>query len=130
MAKPLIFIGSSRSDLSRMPEAVKETFGFALYTAQQGGRAGEVKQLTGFGGGVMQISEDDDGNTYRAVYTVHFADVVYVLHCFQKKSKQGRKTPSEEINVIEARLKRVKELEDEKAKARKAAARSAPKNEK
>ena len=49
--------------------------------------------------------EDDDGNTYRAVYTVKFADVVYVLHAFQKKSKRGSKTPAKEIGKIAARLK-------------------------
>jgi phage-related protein len=53
--------------------------------------------------------EDHDGNTYRAVYTVRFADVVYVLHAFQKKSKRGIKTPQRELDLIKARLKRAEE---------------------
>jgi phage-related protein len=57
------------------------------------------------GAGVLEVVDDDDGNTYRAVYTVKFAGVVYVLHAFQKKSKRGSKTPAEEIKKVKARLK-------------------------
>jgi phage-related protein len=50
-----------------------------------------------------------DGDTYRAVYTVRFARVVYVLHTFQKKSKRGVATPKAELDLIELRLKRARE---------------------
>lgn len=53
--------------------------------------------------------EDFDGDTYRAVYTTKFADVVYVLHSFQKKSKQGIATPKQDMDLIDVRLKRAKE---------------------
>ena len=49
--------------------------------------------------------DDEDGDTYRAVYTVRFAGVIYVLHAFQKKSRKGIATPKHEIDVIKARLK-------------------------
>lgn len=66
--------------------------------------------MKGFGGaGVLEVVDDFDGNTYRAVYTVRFAGVVYVLHAFQKKAKHGIATPKQEIKVIEQRLKRAKE---------------------
>lgn len=69
-----------------------------------------AKPLQGFGGaGVLEIVEDDDGNTYRAVYTVRFAEVVYVLHAFQKKAKRGIQTPKREIDRIKRRLKRAEE---------------------
>ena len=62
--------------------------------------------MKGFkGAGVLEVVEDDDGNTYRAIYTVRFARVVYVLHAFQKKSKSGIKTPSEEIDKVKSRLR-------------------------
>lgn len=126
--KPLFWMGSSKKDLSAMPQDVKETMGHAIYIAQIGGKAaGDVKPLTGMGSGVIQVSADDDGNTYRAVYTIHFEDAVYVLHCFQKKSKEGIKTPKEELNVIAQRLKDVNEIEQAKAKAKKKAAKAAPK---
>ncbi len=71
----------------------------------------EAKPLKGFGGaGVLEIIENFVGNTYRAVYTVKFAKVVYVLHCFQKKSKSGIKTPQHEIDLIKQRLKLAEEL--------------------
>ena len=69
-----------------------------------------AKPLKGFGGaGVLEIVEDDDGNTYRAVYTVRFKGAIYVLHAFQKKSKQGIKTPKHEIDLIENRLREAAE---------------------
>jgi phage-related protein len=66
--------------------------------------------LRGFGGaGVLEIVDDFDGDTYRAVYTVRFAGAVYVLHAFQKKSTRGIATPKPELDLIEQRLERAKE---------------------
>ena len=66
----------------------------------------------------MEIIETDEGGTYRAMYTVKYAQAVFVLHCFQKKSKKGIATPKEDMDVIRGRLKMAekiaKELEDEK----------------
>jgi phage-related protein len=80
--------------------------GHALFVAQEGGRAASVKTLQGFGGGnVLEIVEDDDGDTFRCVYTTKLNDVVVMLHAFQKKSKRGSETPKHEIELIHARLK-------------------------
>ena len=92
--RPVAWIGSSKADLSAFPEEVKDSIGFALYVAQQGGKHRDAKPLRGFGGaGILEIVDDFDGDTYRAVYTIRFAGRVYVLHVFQKKSKAGIKTP-------------------------------------
>jgi phage-related protein len=89
---------------------VQRSVGSALWAAQTGGKAPYVKPLKGFAGaGVLEIVDDFDGNTYRAVYTVRFVGVVYVLHAFQKKSKRGVATPKSEIDKVERRLKRAKE---------------------
>jgi phage-related protein len=81
--------------------------GYALDYAQQGGKHPDANPLRGFGGaGVLEIVEDNDSDTYRAVYTVKFTDTVYVLHVFQKKSKKGSATPKHEIDLIKERLKR------------------------
>lgn len=104
--KPLFWIKRSLKDIQSFPDAVKKTMGFALWQAQLGERHPDVKTLKGFGGsGVLEVVEDHDGNTYRAVYTVKYAGVVYVLHAFQKKSKSGIKTPIHEIDLIRKRLK-------------------------
>lgn len=104
--KPCRFVGSSRRDLSAMPKDVKMAFGTALFLAQTGGEALNVKPLKGFGGrGILEIIEDRDGNTYRAVYTVRFASAIYVLHAFQKKSKAGIATPKRDMALIASRLK-------------------------
>ncbi len=108
--RPVAWIGSSKADLSAFPEEVKDSIGFALYVAQQGGKHRDAKPLRGFGGaGTLEIVDDFDGDTYRAVYTVRFAGRVYVLHVFQKKSKTGIKTPKAEVNLIQSRLKRAEE---------------------
>ena len=74
--------------------------------AQSGDRHDASKVLKGFGGaGVLEVVEDHVGGTYRAVYTVKFAEAVFVLHCFQKKSKSGIATPKEDMDIIRARLK-------------------------
>ena len=104
------WIGSSLDDLKEFPDEVQQVVGYALYIAQCGDKHSSAKPLKGFNGaGVVEVVEDFDGDTYRAVYTIKFADVVYVLHSFQKKSKQGIATPKQDIDLIEARLKRAKE---------------------
>lgn len=104
--KPLYWVGSSKKDLMALPIPIRRFFGHALDFAQRGDQHGAAKPLKGFGGaGVLEILEDDAGGTYRAVYTVRFAQSVFVLHCFQKKSKSGIATPQQDMDVIRARLK-------------------------
>ena len=89
-----------------MPDDVVDVFGFALHLAQSGKKHGDAKPLKGFGGAsVLEVVEDHMGDTYRAVYTVKIAGSVYVLHCFQKKSKHGIETPKQEMDLIQERLK-------------------------
>jgi phage-related protein len=109
-SKPCIFMGSSQRDLAAFPEDVRGEIGHALYEAQCGGEPLAAKALKGFGGrGVLEIVEDHDGDTYRAVYTVRFKSAIYVLHAFQKKSKKGIATPAHDIELIRKRLKNADE---------------------
>lgn len=118
--KPVFWMASSRKDLKKFPKSVRQTFGQALFDAQTGGKHPDARPLKGFrGAGVLEVVEDDDGNTYRAVYTVKFADVVYVLHAFQKKSKSGIKTPAKEIEKVKTRLKEAEEHHAEWAEKQK-----------
>lgn len=106
LVKPLYWLGNSLKNLKEMPEDVQDTFGHALYLAQTGNKHRAAKPLKGFSGaGVLEVVEDYEGNTYRAVYTVRFSEAIYVLHVFQKKSKSGISTPRQEIDLIESRLK-------------------------
>src|SRR5208283_5029406 len=98
-------IGSSKDDLVAFPDGVISAIGFALYEAQKGNKHPSAKPLHGFGGaGVLEVVEDHDGDTFRAVYTVRLAGRVYVLHAFQKKSKHGISTPRHELDLIKQRL--------------------------
>jgi phage-related protein len=111
--KSVEWIGSALQDLRSFPEDVQRMIGFALYQAQLGAKHPDAKPLKGFkGASVLEIVEDFDGDTYRAVYTVKFEHVVYVLHAFQKKSKHGKATPKQEIDLIERRLKRAQQRYD------------------
>jgi phage-related protein len=115
--KPLEWIGSSYKDLLALPTEIVSEFGFALFQAQVGEQHVCAKVLKGFGGaGVLEVVESDVGGTYRAVYTVQFAEAVYVLHCFQKKSKQGIATPKQDMDIIQSRLKVAQLLSKESAK--------------
>ena len=112
MSKEIVFLGDSKERLREFPEEPRISIGHALRTAQEGGKALNAKPLKGIGGGatVIEIFEDHDRNTYRAMYTVKIGSKLYVLHAFQKKSKKGIETPKSDIDVIKARLKRAKEL--------------------
>lgn len=104
------WIGSAQEDLRALPDDVKDVFGYAIYLAQCGGKHDAAKPMKGFGGaGVLEVVDDFDGDTYRAVYTVKFAGIVYVLHAFQKKSKHGNATDQTDVDLIQARLKRAAE---------------------
>ena len=106
--KPLRWVASSKKDLMAMPEEVQDTFGYALHLAQVGQKHPDAKPLKGFGGaGVLEVVEDFQGDAYRAVYTVRYAEAVYVVHCFQKKSTQGIATPKPDVELIKSRLKAI-----------------------
>lgn len=104
--RPLYWMGSSKNDLIKLSEDVKDLVGFALEQAQAGERHPDAKPLSGFGDRqVLEVVANDPGGTYRAVYTVRLAHAVYVLHVFQKKSVSGIKTPQRDIDLIRQRLK-------------------------
>jgi len=115
--KSLVWIGSSKRDLVALPVPVRKFFGHALDFAQRGDKHEAAEVLKGFGGaGVLEIIKDGRGGTYRAVYTIKFKEAVFVLHVFQKKSKQGIATPKPDLDIIRERLKAaeqmVKEMRD------------------
>jgi phage-related protein len=105
LVRPLLWIASSKRDYGGFPARVQDTLGFELFLAQTGQHPPSAKPLKGLGGGTVELVEDFDGDTYRAVYTVRFGQAVYVLHAFKKKSKQGSKTPQSDIDLVKRRLK-------------------------
>jgi phage-related protein len=113
--RPLVWMGSSRRDLRSFPRQVRRDIGQALYTAQQGETDPAARPPKGFGGGsVLEISADYAGDTWRAVYTVRFAEAVYLLHAFQKKSKRGISTPKRDVGLIRQRWAEAERLHRER----------------
>ena len=105
MLKPVLWTGTSKDDLKRFPDPVRQRMGFAVYQAQAGMRHRDAKPLRGFGAGVLEVVSRHDGDTFRAVYTVRFETAVYVLHAFQKKAKRGAATPKKELDTVRRRLR-------------------------
>jgi phage-related protein len=104
-SKVVEWVASSKKDISAFPEEVRGVMGQALFDAQQGLKHPDAKPLKGFGGAsILEIGDDFDGNTFRSVYTVKFAGVIYVRHAFQKKSKKGSATPGPDTDLIKSRL--------------------------
>lgn len=109
----MFWVGDSLEKLRGFPEEVRQAIGYALHAAQQGETTPQTKLLRGMSGGVYEIVDDFDTNTYRAVYVAKLASGLYVLHCFQKKSKTGIKTPKSDLEMIKSRLKLAKEQDKE-----------------
>ena len=112
--RPLIWLGSARKDVRSFPRPVRREIGMALYAAQHDEIDPAARPMKGFGGSsVVEIVSGFRGDTWRAVYTVRFAEAVYVLHVFQKKSKSGIATPRPELDLIRRRLAEAERLHRE-----------------
>ena len=107
--RPLHWVGSAKRDLLDFPDEVIDEFGYSLGVVQLGGQPPAAKPWKGEGPGVFELVEDSRGDTYRVAYTVRFAKAIYVLHCFQKKSKSGAQTPKKDMDLIHTRLKAAKQ---------------------
>ena len=103
--RPLVWMGDSRKNIRSFPDDVQTSVGYALQLVQAGETPSDAKPFKGVSGGVYEISKRDDTDTYRAVYAVKIGEKIYVLHAFQKKSKQGIKTPQSDIDLIKQRYK-------------------------
>ena len=103
--KPLHWVSASKKDLLTFPEEVVDEIGYALGVVQHGGTPPSAKSWKGEGAGVFEVIANVQGNTYQAVYVVRFHQAIYVLHCFQKKSPSGIRTPQHDVALIHERLK-------------------------
>ena len=107
--RPVSWIKAALRDFEEFPEGAKSILLGALTIAAEGGKADIAKPLRGFGSGVLEVALAYRSDAFRVVYAVQLADEVWVIHAFQKKSKQGIRTPKHEIDVVKERLKRLKE---------------------
>lgn len=101
----MAWVKAALKDFREFPAVVQEQAITALRIAAHGEKADTAKPLKGFGSGVLEIVLRSRGDGYRAVYALKFAGEVWGLHAFQKKSKEGIKTPKHDIDVIRTRLK-------------------------
>jgi phage-related protein len=111
--KPVVWIGSSKADISELPDPVKASFGHRLGEVQRGRVPLDTKPLPQFGSGVFELRERFDGYAYRVMYVVALRKAIYVLHAFMKKSTSGIRLPKPDADLIELRLKRAQSLDAE-----------------
>ena len=107
--RPVSWIRAALKEFETFPEEARSICLAALTIAAEGGKADVAKPMHGMGSGVFEIALPFRGDAYRVVYAVQFADEIWVVHAFQKKSTQGVKTPKREVDLIKDRLKRLKE---------------------
>jgi phage-related protein len=108
--RPISWVGAARKEFESFPEGAQAICLTALTIAADGGKADIAKPLKGMGSCVLEIALPYRGNAFRVVYAVQIGAELWVVHAFQKKSTQGIKTPKHEIDLIMARVKRLKEM--------------------
>jgi phage-related protein len=108
--RPVSWLKAALRDFETFPEGARSVCLTALTIAAEGGKADLVKPMRGMGPGVFEIALPFRGNAFRVIYAVQLADEIWVVHTFQKKSTQGIKTPTREVDLIKDRLKRLKEM--------------------
>ena len=111
--KPVVWIASSKDDISDLPAPVKASFGYRLHQVQQGETPFDMKPVAQFGAGVFELRESFERNAYRIVYIANLKKAIYVLHAFIKKSKSGIGLSTGDVALIETRLRRARALEAE-----------------
>jgi len=111
--RPVVWVGSSKNDISVLPAPVKVSFGHRLQQVQEGRMPFDTKPLPQIGAGVLELRERFDGNAYRLMYVVALKNAVYVLHAFMKKSKIGIGLPKQDADLIAMRLRRARSLDAE-----------------
>src|SRR5258708_9989757 len=108
--RPISWIGAALKEFETFPEGAKPICLAALTIAAEGGKADIAKPMHGLGSGVFEIALPFRSDAFRVIYAVQFAEEIWVVHAFRKKSTQGIKTPQREIDLIKDRLKRLKEI--------------------
>jgi phage-related protein len=107
--RPISWIKAAQKDFDAFPQGAQDEIFRALTIVAEGNHPDIAKPLKGFGSGVLELALKFRGDAFRVVYAVQIGDDIWVIHAFQKKSKSGIKTPKAEINLINERLKRLKE---------------------
>jgi phage-related protein len=107
--RPVPWIKAALREFEVFPREARSICLTAHTIAAEGGKADIAKPLHGLGSGVFEIAAALRGNAFRVVYAVQVANEIWVVHAFQKKSKQGMGTPQQEIDLVKDRLKRLKE---------------------
>lgn len=110
ITRPISWIAAARKEFGKLPATVQAICLNALTIAAEGSKADIAKPMKGLGAGVFEIALPYRSDAFRVVYAVQIGDEIWVIHAFQKKSTQGIKTPKREIDVVQERLKRLKEM--------------------
>ena len=104
--KRIEFLGTSLEDLRAFPESARKEAGVQLHKVQLGFEPSDWKPMTTVGPGVREIRIQDEIGAFRVLYVTRVADVLYVLHAFQKRTQ---KTPKRDLDLAASRLRQIQE---------------------
>lgn len=108
--RPIVWLKGARRDFEDFPDEAQLICQRALTVVAEGQMPDIAKPLKGFGSGIFELALRHRGDAFRVVYAVQLGADVWVIHAFQKKSKTGIKTPKQQLDLIDARLRRVREM--------------------
>lgn len=108
--RPVVWLGNSKKNIQAFPTGAQKLIGDELQLIQFGKMPKNAKPFKGVGSGVFEIAIRFDKEAYRTVIAVQLGKKIYVLHAFQKKSKQGIETPKQDVDVIKRRYRDAQEL--------------------
>lgn len=109
----VVWLGNSLEVLRDFPQQVQQDLGYALYQVQLGQMPPDSKPMKTVGPGVYELRDQDERAWYRVFYVKKILNVVYVLHCFEKRTAQ---TERKDLELAKERLKRLREKQREKSK--------------
>jgi len=109
-SRPISWIKAARRDFEDFPQDAQIEVRRALAVIAEGGHPDTAKPLKGLGSGILELVLRHRGDAFRVIYTLQAGRDIWVIHAFQKKAKTGIKTPRQEIDLIRARLLRLKEI--------------------
>ena len=99
--------GDAREVLARFPASIRAEFGYSLWQLQQGRTPNSAtRRMQSLGPGIWELKESDQKTWYRVMYLSRVRNVIYVLHCFEKRS---HKTDRRDLEIVRERLHRVRQ---------------------
>ena len=109
-SRSVSWIKAARKDFEAFPKRAKDRAFDGLTVIADGGTPDIAKPLAGLGSGVWELAIKERGDAFRVIYALQLGNEIWVIHAFQKKATKGISTPRHEIDLVNERIRRLKEI--------------------